>query len=122
MSNDKIPRPIEQAAMDERIDRAAEAFATALLKHPMLLGMIRSHMASWKIPTVVEGNTAAMIDAIALHLHWQRAGVQRMSDADLGRRLREVFTAAIGSSGIVHDPDADRTAGHLARVLLGAGK
>jgi hypothetical protein len=63
--------------MDERIDRAAEAFARALLKHPMLAGMIRQQMALWKIPTIVEGNTDEMIDRVAEHLHMQRVNRAR---------------------------------------------
>ena len=72
-----VPLTAEQQMMADRIDQAAEAFARALLKHPMLAGMIRQQMVLWKIPPIVEGNTDKMIDRVADHLHMQRVNRAR---------------------------------------------
>jgi len=65
-------KELEEEAMRERMDRSADAFAAALLKHPMLSAMVLSHMALWKIPTTRE-NVEAMITAAARHLHARRS-------------------------------------------------
>jgi hypothetical protein len=73
MSDAMTPKTPEQELISERIDKAAEAFSRALLKHPLLRGMILKQMMTWKIPTNGEGNVDAMIDAVARHLNMQRA-------------------------------------------------